>query len=297
MNNAGGNSWWKTWDLRPRELRLVMAIAILTMTTGQLRAQAKTEQEVVEHARFQAAQKILTEHCTKCHGVDKQESGLRLDSQKALLKGGDFGPAVVLQKALESELIHRVSSKNDDEVMPPEGPRLTSNEVAQLVAWINAGVPWPGAEELDTKEEDPRMNHWAWQEINRPNVPAHVTAFSDADSIEPERNEIDYFLFDQNWPIKNSRHPRPLTSERSFVVCILTSWDCRRLRRTSTRSLPTCRPKATKSLSISFSHRRTMASAGHGIGWMSCTTATHMAMTRISLGTMLGLIETMSFEH
>jgi len=173
---------------------MVMAFAIFLVVTEQLWAQAKTEQKNVELARFLAAQKILTERCSRCHGADKQESGLRLDSRKGLLKGGDFGPAIVRHKALESELIQRVSSINDDELMPPEGARLTSDEVAQLAAWIDAGVPWPGDDELDKEEQDPRMNHWAWKEMTRPTVPAHVTPFSDAASIEPERNAIDFFI-------------------------------------------------------------------------------------------------------
>ncbi len=93
----------------------------LAVTTSKLFAQAKTELAVEEYKSFQAAHKILTAHCIKCHGETKQESGLRLDSPKALLQGGDFGPAVVLQKASESELIQRVSSKSDDEIMPPMG--------------------------------------------------------------------------------------------------------------------------------------------------------------------------------
>ena len=32
----------------------------------------------------------------------------------------------------------------DDDLMPPEGPRLTDEEVSMLTAWIEAGLPWPG---------------------------------------------------------------------------------------------------------------------------------------------------------
>lgn len=31
---------------------------------------------------------ILAAHCTKCHGAEKQESGLRLDSAAAVRTGG-----------------------------------------------------------------------------------------------------------------------------------------------------------------------------------------------------------------
>ena len=38
---------------------------------------------------------VLVEHCIECHGPQKQESGLRLDTREALFKGGDGGAAVV----------------------------------------------------------------------------------------------------------------------------------------------------------------------------------------------------------
>ena len=40
-------------------------------------------------------QPLLIEHCGKCHGDTKQESGYRLDFASELLKGGDNGRAVV----------------------------------------------------------------------------------------------------------------------------------------------------------------------------------------------------------
>ncbi|MFM7540019.1 MAG: c-type cytochrome domain-containing protein, partial [Planctomycetota bacterium] len=39
---------------------------------------------------------VLVEHCGKCHGVGdgaKVKGGLRLDSRKSVLAGGDNGPA------------------------------------------------------------------------------------------------------------------------------------------------------------------------------------------------------------
>src|SRR5262245_30361227 len=48
---------------------------------------------------------LLTTHCLRCHGPEKQRGQLRLDSRAALLKGGDLGPAVNLQKPDESILL------------------------------------------------------------------------------------------------------------------------------------------------------------------------------------------------
>src|SRR5258708_29940179 len=38
---------------------------------------------------------MLVEKCIGCHGPQKQRGGLRLDSRKAVLDGGDSGPALV----------------------------------------------------------------------------------------------------------------------------------------------------------------------------------------------------------
>ena len=37
---------------------------------------------------------VLVNHCWKCHGPKRHESGLRLDSLAALLKGGEGGAVV-----------------------------------------------------------------------------------------------------------------------------------------------------------------------------------------------------------
>ena len=34
---------------------------------------------------------VLAEHCFACHGAGKQQSGLRLDSRSAVIKGGENG--------------------------------------------------------------------------------------------------------------------------------------------------------------------------------------------------------------
>src|SRR6476469_6753169 len=48
---------------------------------------------------------LFLARCQKCHGGEKQESGLRLDSQKSAFTGGDSGPAVVAGQPDDSELV------------------------------------------------------------------------------------------------------------------------------------------------------------------------------------------------
>src|SRR5262245_21831650 len=51
-----------------------------------------------QHEKFfeEKVRPLLADKCIDCHGPDKQESGLRLDSRLAVLKGGDSGEPVVM---------------------------------------------------------------------------------------------------------------------------------------------------------------------------------------------------------
>src|SRR5689334_20748244 len=63
-------------------------------------------------------QPIFAEHCYQCHGVDKQESGLRLDRRAEALNGGDSGALLVVGASKDSELVRRITATDDDR-MPP----------------------------------------------------------------------------------------------------------------------------------------------------------------------------------
>ncbi len=113
---------------------------------------------------------ILTKHCITCHGGEKQRSGLRLDTAKAALDGGNSGPAVVPGKSAESRLVHALTGANDVVAMPPKGPRLGANEVALLRRWIDEGAKAP-ADEVGQSTVT-KSKHWAFQPVRRPALPA-----------------------------------------------------------------------------------------------------------------------------
>src|SRR5262249_40569978 len=62
---------------------------------------------------------LLVQKCQRCHGPKKQESGLRLDSRAALLRGGDGGPVVVPGEPDRSRLLAAVRHQGDLH-MPPD---------------------------------------------------------------------------------------------------------------------------------------------------------------------------------
>src|SRR4051812_1869103 len=86
---------------------------------------------------------ILDQHCTICHGAEKQKARLRLDSYTAIMAGAKDGKVLAAGDTKGSELFHRVTlPETDEDVMPSDGkPHLSEAEIAVLEKWIAAGAP------------------------------------------------------------------------------------------------------------------------------------------------------------
>ncbi len=90
---------------------------------------------------------ILESNCFSCHQGNKTKGDLQLDTLSGALKGGESdGPAITPGHLDKSSLIARVTSTDEDFIMPPKGSPLTAEQVDILKRWINEGAHWP---ELD----------------------------------------------------------------------------------------------------------------------------------------------------
>ncbi|MDP3073415.1 MAG: PSD1 and planctomycete cytochrome C domain-containing protein [Opitutaceae bacterium] len=92
-------------------------------------------------------QPILAENCFHCHGPDANDrkAGLRLDTREGALKGGRSGlPTLVAGQPGDSEIVLRILSTEEDEVMPPpkENKTLTAAQKETLRRWIAEGAPY-----------------------------------------------------------------------------------------------------------------------------------------------------------
>lgn len=126
---------------------------------------------------------LFVEHCYNCHSADhKGAGGLRVDDYKGLLEGGNSGPAVVPGDPKASRIIAAVRHEGKTK-MPPEGDKLTDEQIADLEKWIVDGAVWPSlaipANLLKPDEfyEGLRKEHWAWQPLRNvaPPQPADAT--------------------------------------------------------------------------------------------------------------------------
>src|SRR3954469_25427268 len=111
-----------------------------------------------EQVMYREGPAILSAHCIKCHGPDKQENGLRLDHGAAILRGGDSGTAVVAGKSSDSLLVQAVMGASDSvSRMPLKAQPLAENKVATLRRWIDAGAKVPAGSATEAK----KTSHWA----------------------------------------------------------------------------------------------------------------------------------------
>ena len=96
---------------------------------------------------------ILSANCFSCHGPDEEarEAKLRLDTPE--------GAAKVLKPLDDPELIYRIVTEDEDDVMPPpdSGHRLNRGEIALLKKWVGEGAKYE--------------KHWAFQKPEKAAVP------------------------------------------------------------------------------------------------------------------------------
>jgi hypothetical protein len=120
---------------------------------------------------------ILADRCYNCHGPDagSRKANLRLDDEQQAFAVLASGKVAFSKGSLKnSEVIHRLLSDDPSYIMPPPDSKLqvTSEEIALIAKWIDQGAEW--------------KTHWAYQKINRPEIP-------DIKNTKI-KNEIDYFI-------------------------------------------------------------------------------------------------------
>jgi mono/diheme cytochrome c family protein len=85
---------------------------------------------------------IFQTRCIRCHGPDRQEKGLRLDSWTGALRGGDDGRVIRPGRSADSPLVQRLLGQIEPR-MPYEDAPLPPEQVASIRDWIDAGAPGP----------------------------------------------------------------------------------------------------------------------------------------------------------
>jgi hypothetical protein len=114
---------------------------------------------------------LFAQRCIGCHGPDRAEGGLRLDLQSSSFAELESGErAIVPHDADQSELMRRIQSDDETIQMPPEGARLTTEEIHRLRKWITAGGKF--------------SNHWAFEPVKNPPMPVVANSAWVSNSID-----------------------------------------------------------------------------------------------------------------
>ena len=108
---------------------------------------------------------IVADNCFHCHGPDPaaRKASLRLDTEAGFFAvrlnkdGKEEPPTVIKGHPEKSSLFQRISSKDEEEIMPPpkEHKTLKPAQIALIKHWIEQGAPWQPHWSLVTPQKAP----------------------------------------------------------------------------------------------------------------------------------------------
>jgi len=107
-------------------------------TTSPVTAQTPTTATVdLANVSFQHdVLPIFEQYCTKCHGDEDPEEGLKLTSYENVMAGSFYGAVVKPGDPATSYLVELIETGQ----MPKRGADLTQAEIDTIIAWIEAGA-------------------------------------------------------------------------------------------------------------------------------------------------------------
>ncbi|MCC7065051.1 MAG: DUF1549 domain-containing protein, partial [Planctomycetes bacterium] len=160
-----------------RSLRLpLLLVALVGSASAQVRA-APVDAPLGEVTFHRDIRPILAEACYACHGPDpaSRKAKLRFDREEDLFAPREHGLVVARGKPQDSLLYQRITTADQDEVMPPPDAhvQLKPAQKELLRRWIEQGAPW--------------QKHWAFLAPERPVAPKVANAAW-------ARNPIDGFV-------------------------------------------------------------------------------------------------------
>jgi len=163
-------------------LRVTLAFFLLLATAGQLPA-ANPAQFFEEKIR-----PALIEHCYECHSSQAEllKADFLLDTRAGIRKGGTSGRDAIIPGDVDSsQLIEAIRYGNADLQMPPDG-KLPDAVIADFETWVAMGAHDPRDGISQKPSERAAKEHWAFQPINDPRIPAVANS-------EWPRDPVDHF--------------------------------------------------------------------------------------------------------
>jgi hypothetical protein len=151
-------------------------------------------------------QPILAKNCRACHEGGAPPADLRLDSATGLLQGSVSGKVVIPGNARESLLLQRINGESGLR-MPLNGKPLSSDEIATIRRWIEAGARIDAADQ-SSSSYTAKPKHWAYVKPVKAPLPQVLDATW-------ARNPIDRFVLAKLE--KEGLKPSPEASKETLI--------------------------------------------------------------------------------
>jgi WD40 repeat protein len=126
-----------------------LCLAIVAAHVASVPAALAADETAVTPDYNQHVAPIFKKYCTGCHNAADKEGELVLERYATLLAGGEHGAVIVPGKSEQSRLILVLTGKAKPSMPPEDNEKPTAEEIATLVAWINAGAKGPEGAEPD----------------------------------------------------------------------------------------------------------------------------------------------------
>jgi len=156
---------------------------------------------------------ILSDNCFACHGPDasSRKGELRLDLREQALAPAESGArAIVPGKISESELVNRILTPDEDELMPPlkSHKKLTPAQKELVKQWVTEGAVYEKhwAFELPKRAPLPQVKTPAW--VKNP-IDAFVLAGLEAAGLQPNAEADRRTLARRLWLDLTGLPPKP----------------------------------------------------------------------------------------
>jgi hypothetical protein len=176
---------------------ILICVTLLAIASNDDRRVAASDTAKVSFNRD--IRPIFSDTCYRCHGPDKnaRKAGLRLDIREEATKKTRSGAIpIVPGKPEESEIVRRIFSNEEYEMMPPKEAHkvLTEKQKETIKRWVAEGAKYEG--------------HWAYQPVVRPEVPSLANGAL-------IRNPIDAFI--QQRLMREGLQPSPEADRRTLI--------------------------------------------------------------------------------
>ncbi|HEY1172098.1 MAG TPA: DUF1553 domain-containing protein [Verrucomicrobiae bacterium] len=143
-----------------RQVMKKLALLAVLLASGVTAQAAEARKGAVEFNRD--IRPLLSEYCTACHGPDpgSRKADMRLDTKAGIFKETKSeGPVVKAGNPKDSALWQRITTTDEDDVMPPVKSHkvMKAGEKELIKQWILEGAKW--------------QDHWAFIAPEKPELP------------------------------------------------------------------------------------------------------------------------------